>query len=216
MLITINKFKINIMKSKLLSLATIALFAITSISCSKSDEPAPAPVNPVVVNPPAPTPTPTTGTFIKATTDGVPFLTGTVIGTELRALRSAPGSAEDNIALIGYNATYDANGSRRLLKIELSNITTPGTYTFAGVISAGNGTRMQLTYSIQAPAPIFTFAPYQPGGPCNSSTAGTVTITAIDATKIEGTFSFTGSNFSQVVNCSDIKTVTNGSFRGVF
>ena len=52
MLIITNKFKINNMKSKLLSLATIALFAITSISCSKDDEPAPPPAiqNPVGVN----------------------------------------------------------------------------------------------------------------------------------------------------------------------
>jgi hypothetical protein len=57
MLIVTNKFKNNTMKSKLLSLATIALFAITTISCSKSDEPVATP--PVVV-PPVVTEVPTT------------------------------------------------------------------------------------------------------------------------------------------------------------
>ena len=42
---------------------------------------------------------------------------------------------------------------------------------------------------------------------------GTITITAITATKVEGTFSFTGAKDD---DCSSHKVVTNGEFRGTF
>ncbi len=43
---------------------------------------------------------------------------------------------------------------------------------------------------------------------------GTITITFIDATKIEGTFSFTGKEVKEDESCSGTtKNITNGSFR---
>ncbi|HEU0135887.1 MAG TPA: hypothetical protein VFQ50_01210, partial [Flavobacterium sp.] len=42
---------------------------------------------------------------------------------------------------------------------------------------------------------------------------GTITITAYDDTKVEGTFSFVGKVDE---DCNMTKTVTNGSFRGVY
>jgi len=47
---------------------------------------------------------------------------------------------------------------------------------------------------------------------CDNGT-GTVEITAIDADKVEGTFSFDG---REIEACSSTKSVTNGTFRGVF
>ena len=186
------------MKSKFLTLSIIALLAITSISCSK-DEPAattPTPA-PVVVNPPSTT----TGTYINATIDGVAF--GTIAGPQLRATRTSNG-AITVIEVIGTHSTAETNGSRRGISINLNSITTVGTYNVASNNSAQSVVLLHNVVNAQ-----FAVTNYFCGS-CN--TTGTVTITAIDAAKVEGTFSFTGAND----NCSVIKTITAGSFRGVF
>lgn len=135
---------------------------------------------------------PSSGSYINAKINGNSFST-TISGVSTAsASRSGTGS-ETLIFVIGSNI------ESKNINLTLYGITAPGTYT----LNSDSDSVMSTVDSGVA---------YSTGG-CGVS--GTLKVTAIDATKIEGTFSFTGKDTD---NCatSATKTVTNGSFRGVF
>lgn len=141
------------------------------------------------------TPATPSGSYITATVDGASF-SSSIAGIST-ASGSKSGSGEFTlIQVLG----SDINSNS--IAINLLGITTTGTYT----LNSDSG-------SVIAYTPPTGGAAYGTGG-CPGA-AGTMIVTFLDDTKIEGTFSFNGKD---VDNCatSATKTVTNGSFRCVF
>lgn len=101
-----------------------------------------------------------------------------------------------------HNGTfYQISGSNAELKsitIGIFNVTGPGTF------EVGPDTDNVLAY--------FENNTSYDTSNCDQAT-GTVTVTAVNDEKIEGTFSFTGKVDE---NCGQSKTVTTGKFKGVF
>ncbi|MBK8600331.1 MAG: hypothetical protein IPN80_07000 [Flavobacterium sp.] len=141
------------------------------------------------------TPITPSGSYITATVDGASFSTS--IAGISTASGSRSGSGEFTLIQV-VGADINSNS----IAINLLGITTTGTYT----LNADSD-------SVLAYTPPTGGLSYSTGG-C-SDVSGTMNVTFIDNTKIEGTFSFTGKD---VDNCatSATKTVTNGSFRCVF
>lgn len=141
------------------------------------------------------TPATPTGSYITATVDGASFST-TIAGIST-ASGSRSGSGEFTLIQV-VGADINSNS----IAINLLGITTTGTYT----LNSGSDSVIAFT-------PPSGGAAYGTGG-CEGA-SGTMNVTFLDDTKIEGTFSFTGKD---VDNCatSATKTVTNGSFRCVF
>jgi hypothetical protein len=129
------------------------------------------------------------GSYIRATIDGKEFSTN-VDGIETVVVTNLYGS----IQITGTNSIGD------VIQLNLDEVTVPGTYT------VNNDSASLLVYSD------FNNTKEYGTGPCDDA-SGTVVVTAITDTKIEGTFMFTGREFE---DCSSAKTVSNGSFRGVF
>ena len=189
---------------KTLLLATLLAF---NFSCSKSDD-SPA-VAPPVVTPPVSGPiVPATGSYIFATADGAfstlnlagqHAVTGNVIGTGSNRIFYFVGGGSNGELPSSPNYIY------RSITIQLgSSINAVGTYAFDSTtsskavfsyLSRPSSTMVDTVFSTQTCA----------------GTSGTVTITAISDTMVEGTFSFTGKNDG----CALSKTVTAGSFRFV-
>ena len=171
------------------NLKTLAILLVSVIitSCSKSDEPEPTP---------APLPA-TNGSFIRATVDGVAF-TSAIFGVETTVVNRVGTGSSRLITLLGGNAIVST------MNIAIEGVTAPGTYV---INSTSSNSFNALDYTITSPTAVFS------AGNCTGS-SGTIVVTAIDATKIEGTFSFTGKNSE---NCAaPAKNITAGSFRGVF
>jgi hypothetical protein len=128
------------------------------------------------------------------------YVRGTVAGaaySSLIASCSVAGSGTDRIITI-LGGDMGANS----LTVVLYGIDAPGSY------SVNNTTNSVLNYSPGSGGVAYST------GECDAA-SGTITITAIDATHVEGTFSFTGKDTE---NCDTgaTKTVTNGTFKGVF
>jgi len=157
-------------------------------SCSKDDD---NNANPVV-----PTPIPANTSFITATVDGAAF-TSILFGT---SIASASRSGSGNMTLI---QVLGSNFSADNIALNLLGITETGTYTIDPSL---DGSVMAFTPGTGG----FAYST----GECSGS-GGTLVVTAIDNTKIEGTFSFTGKDVDHC-ETSATKTVTNGTFKGVF
>lgn len=164
----------------------LALVALTLViaSCNNDD----APPAPIVA------PIPANASFIRATVDGVAF-SSNIFGTETASTNKSGTGTGTLIQILG--ADLGANN----ISITLMGITSTGTYTL--------DTSSDSVIAYTSPIANAAFGT----GICAGST-GTLIVTAYDATKIEGTFTFIGKDGE---NCATpAKNVTAGSFKGVF
>lgn len=142
---------------------------------------------------------PSTGTFVKAKVGGTNILA--------EGDYANGGYNSGNLVLQGFSLTgqsvniqlYALDGTLDVGTYNVSSTNTDDTYVGGlSLIDINLDTMSSLTYSSQI---------------CDN-TSGTVEITFVDATKIEGTFSFTGKEVREGDDCSGAtKNVTNGSFR---
>jgi Family of unknown function (DUF6252) len=167
------------------TISKVALIALTVILSSCSKDSSSS----------SSTPATPSGSYILATVDGASFST-TIAGISTASGSRSGSGASTLIQVVG--ADINSNS----IAMNLFGITTTGTYT----LNADSDSVIAFT-------PPTGGAAYGTGGCAGAS--GTMNVTFIDNTKIEGTFSFTGKD---VDNCatSATKTVTNGSFRCVF
>ncbi|MGK4567094.1 hypothetical protein [Flavobacterium sp. 3HN19-14] len=146
-------------------------------------------------------------TYINAKVDGVQFKTTSFNGQSAGI------------------ATKQGSGDQQLIAISCTDASAVGDMEFNGmqVILIGQvaaGQTYQISPTSQS---ILAYTINTNGGGSNNNTewdtdncdgaTGTVTVTSLSDTKIEGTFSFTGKKEN---DCSSQKVVTNGSFRGTF
>lgn len=180
---------------KHLSFAIVLALATILSSCSKSDSGSGSGA-------------PATGTYILAKVDGVNFTTvyagqntgvASKSGTGAQTLVQILGSSISNVSASGADTAT--------ISINLYGITATGTYP---VSPASDGNVLAYTFS-PAGSTTGVGTVYSTGECAGSS--GTITITSFTATQIEGTFAFTG---KKSTTCDATKTITNGSFRGVF
>lgn len=137
---------------------------------------------------------PATGSYINAKIDGASFTTLISGVSAASATRSGTG-ADTLIIVLGSSLSTNS------VNLSLYGISTTGTYT----LNSSSDSVMAYVDSTSSVA--------YGTGICEGST-GTLTVTYLDATKIEGTFTFTGKDGE---NCAAAaKNVTEGSFRGVF
>jgi len=166
-------------------LAKLSLLSISLFVASCSGDDS----NPVTSN------LPSSGSYITAKVDGNDFSSIIFGVTSASATRMETG-AGTMITVLG------ADQSANSIVINLMGITATGTYTIDPNVD-----------SVIAYTPVSGGVSYGTGE-CSGST-GTLTITAIDNSKIEGTFTFRGKD-ANTCPTSATKTVTEGSFRGVF
>ncbi|RZJ35944.1 MAG: hypothetical protein EOO51_03765 [Flavobacterium sp.] len=136
------------------------------------------------------------GTYIKGKIDGTSWQSLEIAGQSV-AIATTMGSGVDRVILV--NGSGDMSGTDSMV-IQLIGIDAPGTYDI------NPDTNSLLAYVKTSEDKSYDTSD------CSAAT-GTVTITTINDTKIEGSFSFTGKVDE---DCSQTKTVTNGTFRGVF
>lgn len=135
---------------------------------------------------------PSSGSFVTAKIDGVSY---TTIGNGIATASRFGLGEETSISFLGTNSAGDS------ITISLTGITTTGTYP--------------LNSSSDSVIVFFdnSSGTFYGTDSCDSST-GTITITNLSSTQIEGTFSFSGKDDD---DCDEAgKNVTNGSFRGIF
>jgi hypothetical protein len=184
-----NNFKTKKMKN-LNKFGLILFLAVSSIlsSCSSDDSDGGSQFS-----------GPSTGTFIKAKAAGSSFLSEGQFATG--------GYSNGSLVLTG------ANSSGKSIGIQLyavSGSLAVGSYNINASqdesIAVGN---LQFT---DVNLSTFAVTPYSSVNCENAS--GTLEITFIDATKIEGTFSFIGKEVMENEACTGgTKNITNGSFR---
>lgn len=146
---------------------------------------------------------PATGSYINAKIDGADFTTVIAGQSAATAVRN-DNAGMTSILIGGSSVNMSDMTNSKTISLSLNGITAAGTYTLNST-----NTESVLLYTImntttQAQATYTT-------SECTGAN-GTVTISSISATKIEGTFSFTGKDDA----CTGTKTITNGTFRGVF
>ncbi|HEY0092176.1 MAG TPA: DUF6252 family protein [Flavobacterium sp.] len=166
--------------------SVVAVFLIVA-GCSSDDDDN---------NTPTPTPSTPNGTYLKGKVDGTSWQSLELQG---QSLAVAVTSGEGTGRLIMINGSGDINGSDSMV-INLLGIDAPGTYTInsdSDSVLAYVNTATETSYDTSD---------------CSGAT-GTVTITTINTTKVEGTFSFVGKVDE---DCSQTKTIAEGQFRGVF
>lgn len=164
---------------------TLLAAVVACSSCSKDDDNN----NYVPVNQ-----TPNNASYITGKVDGADFST-IIFGTS--TAQSTRVGAGDSTQTTVFGGDLAANS----ITISLWNVNSTGTYTI------NNESESVLNYSPGSGGVAYST------GECAGAT-GTVTVTYLDATKIEGTFSFEGIDTE---NCAGgHKTVTEGSFRGTF
>ena len=134
------------------------------------------------------------GSYIQAEVDGSTFKSE-IMG-QSTALVNKVGSGEGTLITI-QGTTLDTN----TLLLAIDGITETGTYT---VDAEDDGTLMAY-FSANNSISYDT-------SDCAGAT-GTLKITHLDDSKIEGTFEFVGKDDE---NCSNSKSITEGSFRGIF
>jgi hypothetical protein len=179
---------------KKLGLVLSVALAIVLYSCSKDD------------NGGSSIAAPATGTYINAKINGANFTT--VIAGTSSANASIVGTGADSIITVFGTNVGQITGntfSSSTISILLEGVTGPGTYV------VGGDSRNDLLYLTTPNSATAVTQSYQ-AGDC-SGTTGTVTITSLSATQVEGTFSFTA---KKAESCDELKTITSGSFRGVF
>lgn len=137
------------------------------------------------------------GTYIKAKVDGTQYVTYNIQGFSAGVATSTGSGAGRLIMVTGSNDM----GGETAFSVNLVGINATGEYqigpdsdsTLAFVLTGGSG----VSYDTSD---------------CAGAT-GTINITTLNDTKVEGTFSFTGKDDE---NCTDSKSITSGSFRGEF
>ena len=175
---------------KKLSLMFAITFATILSSCTKDEEAA----STLAV--------PATGTYINAKVDGADFTTVIAGQSAGSAVRNVAGGL--NIILVsGSSVSLSNPQNQKNIALSLNDITAPGTYALRGT-NGNSGIYSDINAGVSTS--------FSSAGDCEAAT-GSVTITAISATQIEGTFNFVGKKDGA---CSETKTVTEGSFRGVF
>lgn len=142
----------------------------------------------------APAPATPSGSYITAKVDGADF--SSIIFGVSTATANRIGTGQDLlITVLGGDLASNS------ISINLLGISAPGTYPLNPSL---DGTTIGYVSSSAATS--------WDTGNCDAS--GTLTITTLDNTKIEGTFSYVGKDGE---NCTAAgKNITNGSFRGVF
>lgn len=133
------------------------------------------------------------GTYIMGKVDGTNF-SSEVMGHST-AIATRQGTGGDTFISV-QGSTMEAN----TMVIVMHGITATGTYT----IDAED--ESVLSYFSAANSVSYDTSN------CSGAT-GTLNITHLDESKVEGTFNFVGKDDE---NCSQSKTITEGSFRGIF
>ena len=176
---------------KRLSVVFALIVAATISSCGGSDDEA----DPIIA-------IPATGSFINATADGAAFTT--VIFGQSIAQASTIGTGAGRLITVTGSTVDIANPTNsRTIVISLVGISSTGVYT----LNQTSNVDSVLSYAVGTGSALQAYST----GDCAGAT-GTVTISGISATQIDGTFSFTGKNDG----CAGTKSVTGGAFRGVF
>ena len=148
---------------------------------------------------------PATGTYINAKVSGSNFTT--VIQGQNTGIATKSGSGAQTFIQIGGSSISNITTSgadSATISIGLYGVSAVGTYPLSP------STDSVLGYTFVA-AGATTGSVYSTGD-CEGS-IGTITITSFTATQIEGTFSCTA---KKAETCDSSKTITEGSFRGVF
>lgn len=175
--------------SVVVALSVASLFS----SCSKNSA-TPDPVLPV------------SGSFITTKINGVNYSSATTPLSMTVASKQGSG-AGTVVSLLGTmtsNVTA-AGATTESITINLLGITSAGTYA----LNLANKDTAQLGYTY---APSGGTAIGYSTGDC-SATTGSLVITSFTATQIEGTFTCTA---KKVSTCDVTKTISEGSFKGVF
>ena len=149
---------------------------------------------------------PATGTYNNAKVDGANFTT--VIAGQSSANASIIGTGEGNIITVlgtSVGAITGTTFSSSTISITLEGITAPGTY------AVNDNRKVTLGYLFTPDSTTALTTAYITGD-CEGTT-GSVTITTLTATKVEGTFTFSAKKED---TCNETKTITSGSFRAVF
>ncbi|AWI24572.1 DUF6252 family protein [Flavobacterium pallidum] len=142
-------------------------------------------------------------TYISAKVDGTSFETASIQGQSVGvAMKQGTGDMQLITISCGDQTTITDQDYKAIYIALVGPITAGTTYQ---VNSTTNNT---LGYTETAGDNDVTWDT----GDCENAT-GSITVTSISDTKIEGTFTFTGSKEDA---CSSQKTVTNGKFRGTF
>ena len=181
---------------KRLSVVFALIVAATISSCGGSDDDA-APVVSIPAN----------GTYINATVDGAPFTT-VIAGQSTGGIATRGGSGATSVILVSGTSVNLATMATQSINISLIGVNAVGTFN---VNNSSTTNQSYMSLITTAGAVAGTEVVYDTAT-CSGAT-GTVIITSLSATKVEGTFSFTGKKSGA---CSMTKTITAGSFRGVF
>ncbi len=165
--------------------AMIAFIALAT-SCSKDD--VRTPVIPLL-------PQQNADSFITAKVDGSEFSTF-IFGTSTAGCNKfGNGQGGFIVTILGATLAGDS------IVVTLDNITATGTY------NVNNSTDSFLAFTPNNDSST-TFTTAE----CESA-SGTIIVTVLDATHVEGTFVFTGKNND---NCSSQKVISEGVFKGTF
>ncbi|HEX8562516.1 MAG TPA: DUF6252 family protein [Flavobacterium sp.] len=135
-----------------------------------------------------------TDSFIEGKVDGTQFNNLEIQGNSV-AVATTSGTGDARLIMIS-----GSDMSQNTMSVIMLGIDAPGTYP------VNPDTDTVLAY-----LPGGTQESYDTSN-CSNAT-GTLTITTINDTKVEGTFEFTGKVDE---NCAMSKEITSGSFRGVF
>jgi len=162
----------------------IAASIILLSSCS-SDDNNNTPVTPIPVQ--------ANSSFVQGKIDGASF-SSFIFGTSAASCSRSGTGADAIITILGADMTANS------ITVHLHGIAAVGSYT------VNSSTDSLLNYSPGSGD--FAYAT----GACDGA-SGTINVTVVDATHIEGTFSFVGKDAE---NCSATKTITEGTFKGVF
>lgn len=136
------------------------------------------------------------GTYISASVDGQPFETLSVGGVTT-AVATKTNAGDQSLIMISASAQ-----NTNTMVITLLGVNGTGTYQLNGDNNENNVSFVDFATSIS----------YNSSADCQGA-RGTINVTHFDEQKIEGTFEFVGKNDD---NCTNSKTVTSGSFRGVY
>lgn len=173
---------------KMFHIGKLAIVALTVVlSSCNNDDPAPAP---------APTPLPANSSVVTAKVNGSAF-SSVLFGVSSATAQKIGTGPDTIITVLGSN--FSANS----ITISLHGVTETGTY------NVNSSTDSVLAYTLGSGG-----GTAYGTGIC-SGVSGTVVVTSISDTKIEGTFSFTGKD-GENCDTSETKTVTEGSFKGIF
>jgi hypothetical protein len=176
------------MKSQIQSLAKLSFIAVSLffISCGGDDDNT---YYPPVAN------TPSNASYITGKVDGNNFST-IIFGTSTATCNRIGTGDMQMITILGGDMSANS------ITVNLVNVHS------TGVINVNRNTESFLNFS-----PGSGGVAYATSAECDTAT-GTINITYIDDTKVEGTFSFTGVDTEDCAGGT--KTVTEGAFRGTF